>query len=177
MRIRQVKPEFWSDSRIGELNDGCRLFFIGLWMLADDDGWLRWDEAEAGRALFGYESRAVRERKVSRYLDDLRLIERVELYDCGHAFVPHLTEHQRFAGETKRVHTFAKQHLECPDPRLLEPAPRVPAVPRGFPPIPAPVSNWSGSGQVEDSRDVVVVDSAPDSLRPRPLRVVDPVTA
>jgi hypothetical protein len=41
VRIRQVKPAFWADSRLAELPERTRLFYIGLWMIADDAGWLR----------------------------------------------------------------------------------------------------------------------------------------
>lgn len=37
-RIRTVKPEFWTDDKIVLLPFETRLFFIGLWNFADDDG-------------------------------------------------------------------------------------------------------------------------------------------
>jgi hypothetical protein len=37
-RIRSIKPEFWSDEKIVELDPVARLFFIGLWNFADDNG-------------------------------------------------------------------------------------------------------------------------------------------
>lgn len=38
MRIRTVKPEFWTDEIIGELSIPARLFFIALLNYADDEG-------------------------------------------------------------------------------------------------------------------------------------------
>jgi len=38
MRIRTVKPEFWTDECIGELSIPARLFFIALLNYADDEG-------------------------------------------------------------------------------------------------------------------------------------------
>jgi hypothetical protein len=38
MRIRCVKPEFWSSESIGRLSRDARLLFIGLWSFADDSG-------------------------------------------------------------------------------------------------------------------------------------------
>ena len=32
MVIRQVKPDFWTDHVTGNLADGVKLVYIGLWM-------------------------------------------------------------------------------------------------------------------------------------------------
>ena len=37
-RIRTVKPEFWEDEHIAQLPAVCRLFYIGCWNYADDQG-------------------------------------------------------------------------------------------------------------------------------------------
>lgn len=42
-RMRTVKPEFWTDSRMVALPMEARLFFIGLWNFADDAGLLEDD--------------------------------------------------------------------------------------------------------------------------------------
>lgn len=39
-RIRTIKPEFWTDERVVELDFADRLLFIGLWNFADDQGFL-----------------------------------------------------------------------------------------------------------------------------------------
>lgn len=44
-RIRTIKPEFWTDEKIVQLPFSARLFFIGLWNFADDEGFLD-DEPE-----------------------------------------------------------------------------------------------------------------------------------
>ena len=38
MRIRTIKPDFWTDEIIGELSITSRLLFIALWNVADDQG-------------------------------------------------------------------------------------------------------------------------------------------
>jgi len=40
MRIRTIKPEFWTDSTIVTMPIEVRLIFIGLWNASDDHGWL-----------------------------------------------------------------------------------------------------------------------------------------
>lgn len=37
-RIRTIKPEFWEDEHIAQLPAVCRLFYIGCWNYADDQG-------------------------------------------------------------------------------------------------------------------------------------------
>lgn len=142
MRIRQVKPAFWTDSRIAELPDSTRLFYVGLWMLADDGGWFRVDVPSMGAELYSYEGRAKRERGVIASLDRLKAAGRIVLHDCGHGVIPTFAEHQRLAGETKRVLTVKREHSLCP---------RIPANPRDIPPDPDTVSE--GTGKVRDGSE------------------------
>jgi len=37
-RIRSIKPDFWTDEKIVELSFETRLFFVGSWNFADDNG-------------------------------------------------------------------------------------------------------------------------------------------
>jgi hypothetical protein len=39
-RIRTIKPEFWVDDQIVELDFVARLLFIGLWNFVDDEGYI-----------------------------------------------------------------------------------------------------------------------------------------
>ena len=39
-RIRTIKPDFWTDEKIVQLPFEARLFFIGMWNFADDEGYL-----------------------------------------------------------------------------------------------------------------------------------------
>ncbi len=39
-RIRTVKPEFWVDDKVVELDPWARLLFIGMWNFADDQGYI-----------------------------------------------------------------------------------------------------------------------------------------
>jgi hypothetical protein len=136
MRIRQVKPEFFKDARLAALSPAVRLFYIGLWMVADDGGWLRADVPELGIELFGYDPRKSRERTVTCHLDALRESGRIVMYPCGHAFIPTFTNHQRLAGETRRVHTVKREHEACP---------HIPATPRTSPQVPDTVRNVGGN--------------------------------
>lgn len=122
MRIRQVKPAFWSDAKLASLPEGTRLFYIGLWMVADDAGWLRWDPAEVARDLYGYQERRSREKRVASMFEQLRAAGRVVLHECGHVEVPKLSDHQHLAGSTKQVRTTFNEHLRgCVSPSRADP--------------------------------------------------------
>lgn len=144
MRIRQVKPAFWTDSRVAALPAPARLFYIGLWMLADDAGWLRWDASQVANELYGYESRKRRERDVETFLTLLVKAERVIVYPCGHVEVPTLVVHQHLAQIAKQVKTVQREHAGCL---------HSPAETRGDPPTPvetrgSPAGNIYGDGDV-----------------------------
>ncbi len=53
-RIRTIKPEFWTDSKTGTLNEFSKCLFIGLLNYSDDYGLLEWDPAEWRAKLFPY---------------------------------------------------------------------------------------------------------------------------
>ena len=55
MRIRTIKPEFWTSESVGTLSRDARLTFIGLWSLADDSGRLRGALPYLSGALFPYD--------------------------------------------------------------------------------------------------------------------------
>lgn len=108
MRIRQIKPEFHSDELCASWNADVRLFYIGLWQEADDGGWLEWRIPKIGADLFPYQPRTRRERNIERWAAVLTDAGRLVIHDCGHAFIPNLTEHQRFGG--RPVHTVTSVH-------------------------------------------------------------------
>ena len=98
VRIRQVKPAFWTDKVMAGLPKSARLTYIGLWMLSDDAGWIEWDIDTAGAELFPYESVKRRLRELTSDLEALMAAGRVVRHDCGCLQVPHLEEHQRISG-------------------------------------------------------------------------------
>ena len=98
MRIRQIKPAFWTDKVMAGLPKSARLTYIGLWMLSDDAGWIEWDIDTAGAELFPYESVKRRLRELTADLEALMAAGRVIRHDCGCLQVPHLEEHQRISG-------------------------------------------------------------------------------
>ncbi len=155
MRIRQIKPAFWNDSRLSRLSERTRLFYIGLWMIADDGGWFLWDAAQVGSELYSYERPASRERRATAMLGELVEAGRVKLLDCGHGTVPTMTAHQHLSGLTKQVHTFEQAHKRV----CLSTNPQTPAETRGNPQTPASGNGHRlGNGQVSEGLGQVTRD-------------------
>ena len=109
MRIRQVRPEFWSDETLAALPDPVRLFYIGLWGVADDAGWLEWQPRRIGALLYPYRAAHRRESDITAWAAKLVTSGRMELLDCGCAFIPTLRRHQRISGT--RAVTYADRHF------------------------------------------------------------------
>lgn len=102
-RIRQIKPSWFLDKvlRRGTTAD-AREFYIGLWMLADDAGWLEWDVERIAAELYPYDPVAKREQAIERWAATLETLVPADphlvVMTCGHARVPHMPKHQRIAG-------------------------------------------------------------------------------
>lgn len=106
-RIRQIKPSWFLDKELrrGATADN-REFYIGLWMLADDAGWLVWDVERIGAELYPYEPVARREKRVEAWATVLETLDpddpHLVVYTCGHAVVPKMPGHQRNAGKVTK---------------------------------------------------------------------------
>lgn len=55
-RIRTVKPEFWTDDRLGECSVSARLLFIATWNFADDKGGLARSAKQLKAQAFPYDN-------------------------------------------------------------------------------------------------------------------------
>lgn len=98
MRIRQVRPEFFTDPVVSRLSIDVRLTYIGLWCVADDAGWLILDLPHIATMLYPYESIRVRERRLGKASEQLQEAGRLVAFDCGCALIPKLTDHQKIGG-------------------------------------------------------------------------------
>lgn len=56
-RKRIIDPEFWSDQEIGQWSFEARLFYIGLWNFADDEGRLKAPLALLKAQIFPFETK------------------------------------------------------------------------------------------------------------------------
>lgn len=109
MRIRQVRPEFFSDPVVAKLSADVRLTYIGLWCVADDAGYLVWDEPHIAALLYPYESVRVRERRIAKAGAELLETKRMTFFPCGCALIPTLEVHQKIGGN--KSFTVKDRHL------------------------------------------------------------------
>lgn len=83
MRGRYLMREYWEDSDLFlKLTAAEREMYVGLWMLADDAGWMPRDIPAIGAALYRYEDRTPREASVGVVLGRLRDLGKVESLRC-----------------------------------------------------------------------------------------------
>jgi hypothetical protein len=117
MRIRSIKPAYWSDFDLHtRLTPAEREFYIGLWQQADDAGWLSWDVHRIGAELYPYTAVPERESFIEAASVHLTSLDcdapHFVIFPCGHAIVPKMPSHQHLSG--KPVYTTHAAHLKCP---------------------------------------------------------------
>jgi hypothetical protein len=101
MRGRYLMREYWSDSDLFlKLKAEQREVYQGLWMLADDAGWLPRDVPAIAASLFRYEDRAPRENRIRDALDRLRVIGKVESHRCGCLYLKSVSRYPRAGKKT-----------------------------------------------------------------------------
>lgn len=74
-RIRSIKPEFWDDEHIASLPMPCRLFYIGCWTFADDQGVFNANPSFLKSRIFPYDD----DLKVSDVKTWLKKLEECEM--------------------------------------------------------------------------------------------------
>jgi hypothetical protein len=112
-RTRLIRPSFFTDERMASLSLPTRLAYIGLWTLADDDGYFERRPVEIAAALFGYESPTRRLKRVDKALEELAGAGRVKWLECGdHGHIPTLAEHAAQGGR-KSYTSRDKHRREC----------------------------------------------------------------
>lgn len=153
MRGRYLMREYWSDSDLFlRLDADERELYIGLWMLADDEGWMPRDIPAISAAMFRYEDRAPRERRVTEGLARLRDLGKIVSHRCclhlpaverypraGKKSSEHAIEHRMHSKRTKRIQTD------------LNPSP-VPSLPDPSQPV---VARESANGDESEFRRLV----------------------
>jgi hypothetical protein len=136
MRGRYLMREYWSDSDLFlRLEAAERELYQGLWMLADDAGWMPRDVPAIAAALYRYEDRAPRERMVSNGLARLQKLGKVETHRCclflpavskypraGRKSNEHEVNHAEHQSKTKRSDRIQRETNPSPVPSLPDPS-------------------------------------------------------
>ncbi len=101
LRGRYLMREYWADSELFlKLTPEVREMYQGLWMLADDEGYMPRDIAEIGASLYRFEDRGPREARIRAGLDRLRALGKVESHRCGCLFIPAVVRYPRSGRKT-----------------------------------------------------------------------------
>lgn len=101
-RIRTIKPEFWHSQSNARLSRNARLFFIGLWNLADDEGRCIGNPTWLAGQIFPYDedSKQITEDSLSELATSLK-IRRYETNGDQYLDIPNFLTHQRINRPTK----------------------------------------------------------------------------
>lgn len=73
MRSRNIKPSFFKNETIGTLPYECRILFIGLWLMADKDGFLEYRPLRIKAEIFPYDN--IDSGKITKLLEKLCNLE------------------------------------------------------------------------------------------------------
>jgi len=91
-RKRMIDPEFWSDEEIGNWSAEARLFYIGLWNFADDEGRFKAHPKLLKSQIFPYSDRI----SIEKLLQEIN--GKVLLYESNgsrYGYLPNFLKHQR----------------------------------------------------------------------------------
>jgi hypothetical protein len=107
-----IRPAYWTDSDLHtRLTAECREFYIGLWMEADDAGYVAWDVDRIGADLYPYRTLAWRRARIERWMEQLAVNGHVVALGCGrHVAIPNLSKHQ---APPKPSYQHQKAHATC----------------------------------------------------------------
>lgn len=93
MRARNIKPGFFRNEELVELDPCCRLLFIGLWCMADREGRLEDRPRKIKLEVLPYDD--VDPDRLLQDLHDSGLIRRYSVNGSGYILVPNFLKHQR----------------------------------------------------------------------------------
>jgi hypothetical protein len=97
MRIRSIKPEFWSDEKLARARRALRLTFVGLWSCSDDHGVTRGNPAWIRSQLYPYDENTTTS-EIQAELDELEGLGFITGYhSSGEKFyyIHNFSKHQR----------------------------------------------------------------------------------
>ena len=107
-RIRTIKPDFWTDEEIVELDPLDRLLFIGLWNFCDDQGFMDYRPKKIKMQVMPAD-----DIDIPRALERLRRASLVVAYDAPNGVVLHI----RNWGKHQRVNNPSKERYSPSDLR------------------------------------------------------------
>jgi hypothetical protein len=119
-RARFIRPEFFTDEKIGELPMAARLLFIGSWCHADINGVLEWRPKQLRALVFPHDEN-IKSIEVEMWMSDLVSSGLVTPYQYGSTTYAQITNFQKHQTFTKSEHDGGPRH---PVPEGFQTAPR-----------------------------------------------------
>lgn len=125
MRIRTIKPSFFSDVKLGQVSINARLLFAGLWCVSDDYGFLLGHESYLKGQIFPYDDNITAE-SIAKMIKELQGIDAIQVFEFNREnfiYIKNLDIHQRIDKPSKTgVISAAKiaQALNCEVPTTYQ---------------------------------------------------------
>lgn len=88
MRARNIKPGFFINCELSEVDFASRLLFIGLWCYADREGRFEWKPKQIKAAIFPYDN-----VNIEKLLGNLMSLHVITCND-GVGYIPNFKKHQ-----------------------------------------------------------------------------------
>ncbi len=102
-RSRMIRPEFFSDEKLGTLSRDSRLLFAGLWVTSDDYGVTKGHPAWLRSQIFPYDN-DLDIPKIEDWLDELSLLGLIEEFRVNserYYNISNFLEHQKIHNPSK----------------------------------------------------------------------------
>lgn len=125
LRGRYLMREYWADAVLfTRTTADVRELYQGLWMLCDDEGWMRKNIAEIAASLYRFEAPEQRNASTASRVGILKALGKVKTYRCGCMWLPSVARYPR-AGKKSAIHAQAHQThskgFKPPTPNGFEP--------------------------------------------------------
>ncbi len=123
-RKRMIDPEFWSDEEIGQWSFQARLFYIGLWNFADDEGRFKANDTLTKAQIFPYDAKNVSMKRLRK--ETASKIQYYSVNNSQYGFIRNFLKYQRIDRPTlsklpkppiDEPSTSPREHL---DPNIIE---------------------------------------------------------
>lgn len=110
MRARNIKPGFFIDSDLSEVDFASRLLFIGLWCYADREGRFIWKPKQIKASIFPYDN-----VNIEKLLSNLMSLHVITFHD-GIGYVEGFKKHQNpHPHEAKSTLPEKPEQIQCHD--------------------------------------------------------------
>lgn len=174
MKIRSIRPEFFSDAKMANLSHSARLLYIGLWCYVDDEGRGEYLPKKIEGDIFPHET-----VDLDELWAELEQLDRVRRYTVGDRNYFHIPS----SGDHQKPNRKWESKLPPPPPDGGAPSPKPPEQDASTAhalrthranTAPAPLGDGDGRGDVDGVVDVERARSEPlpTSMFDRALRAL-----